>query len=216
MLRFKKICFLLLLFSALAKADINTKNNYYPFLAQGFNISHYQKCQSLIRQCPSEGIFPIPSCVKRVVNENKACWQFAKLLKIVDASPTTLSAKQVKEFTILDLLYTADGQHEYYILSKGNLWNTNIDPRSLSKVIAKQYKQASFFIVNWGEPKYHTNPDGSQRFTAVFRITDGCLACPVIAWPVLTFNFTKEGRFLGARLKNFKLDSEASAINSAN
>lgn len=207
MLRFKKFGFLLLLLPLFAKADNLPKNNYYPFLKQGFNISSYQKCRTLIRKCPLEGVFPALSCVNKIVGENRVCAQFAKVVDIVSADLTTLLAKQVKGFTLFDVLYTADGQHEYYILSKGHLINTNSDPRSLSDVFAKQYKTTSLFIVNWGEPKYHVNPDGSQHFTTVLKITEGCLACPIIGWATLAFNFTKKGNFLSIKLIHFKPNS---------
>lgn len=200
---FQKFCFSLLFFPILAMADINTGRNYYPFLAQGFNITNYQKCMRLTWQCPLQGNFPDESCIMQIMHANKVCEQLEKLSQMLPFTPT---AKQVKGFTVLDLFYIGDGQHAYYIISKGSLINTTIDPRTLNKVLAKKYKKVSFFIVNWAEPKYHVNPDGSQRFTVILRINKDCLACSVIGWATLAFNFTKEGHFLGAKLKDFKLD----------
>lgn len=179
-------------------------NDHYPFLAHGFNINNYEKCLVLIRHCPLNGLFQESSCVAQVLRDNKVCWQYEKLTHVLGCEPTQWSATHVKGFTIIDRYFTADGQDWYYIISKDYLIDTNIDPRSLSPALAKKYPKTSFFIVNWGKPQYGVNPDGSQRFTVILRVTDTCLACSVIGWATLEFNFTKEDVFLNSKLESFK------------
>lgn len=76
------------------------------------------------------------------------------------------------------------------------------------KDFAKKYQQASFFIVNWNEPGYSINKDGSHKFTVVLKITEDCLACPTIGWATLGFNFSKEGVLLGIKLDKFNSGSK--------
>lgn len=200
------IVFLFILFSLPVTAEnLNATNHYYPFLAQGFDINSYQQCKDLLNKCPVENFLPTQGCIKQILGTKKACIQLGKISQILTNIPI---AKQVKAFTVFDSSHIGDGQHEYYILSKGNLFTTAIDPRLLDKDFASKYKQASFFIVNWSEPSYSVNADGSQKFTALLRITKDCLACPIIGWATLGFNFTKEGALLGIKLDHFKSGSK--------
>ena len=88
-----------------------------------------------------EGIFPKESCAMQTLRDNKICWQFKKLAQALDFSPTQLFAKQLAGFTIIDMFFAADGQYNYYIISKGYLIDTSIDPRKLSTVLAKKYQK---------------------------------------------------------------------------
>jgi hypothetical protein len=187
-------------------ANIKSASNYYPFLAQGFDITSYQKCKDLFEQCPVDGSSQDKACIRQILRTKKICNQLEKISQILTFIPT---AKQVEAFTIFDLYYSGDGQHEYYILSKGNLLATTIDPRTLNKDFARKYRHTSFFIVNWSEPNYYVNADGSQKLTVVLKITEGCLACSLIGWATLGFNFTKEGVLLGIELEHFKLGSKS-------
>ncbi len=201
----KKIVYLLWLFSVVAKADIKSHQQYYSFL-QDFNIHKYQQCKQLIQSCPG-GVFADVNCVKKILQTKEVCQQFAKLTEVVSDQPITV--KQIAKFYLITQNFLGDGQYSYYVLSNGYLIETYIDPRDLDASLEKKYKKNSFFIVNWGEPRYQKNTDGSQNFLAKFRITDRCLACPSIAFAIIEFKFNKRGDYLGPKLKSFKLTSDS-------
>lgn len=201
----KKISFLLLLFSVIAKADIQSHQQYYPFLSKGFNIHNYQLCKKFIQSCPVD-IFPEPSCVEKIFQTKQVCQQFAKLTDVIGTQFITV--KQIAKFFLITQTFPGDGQNSYYLLSKGYLIDTSIDPRNLDLNLGKKYKKNSFFIVNWDEPHYQKNKQGSQSFLAQLRITEGCLACPSIAIAEIEFQFNKKGDYLFTKLKSFKLISD--------
>jgi hypothetical protein len=202
MKRIKKIIiFLVLCPLHLNAADIKSKNNDYPFLAQGFDITFYQKCKDLIAKFPVDHFYHDKLLISKVSRTQKVCNQLENISQTFAVIP---AAKQVKAFTIFDLYHSGDSQHEYYILSKVNLLATAVDPRTLNTDLAKKYNKTSFFIVNWSEPQYYVNVDGSQKFTVVLKITESCLACPIIGWATLGFNFTKEGVLRGIELERFQ------------
>lgn len=203
---FKKIAYLLFLFSALAKADIKSHEHYYSFLSQGFNMNNYQQCNKLIQSCPAD-IFPDASCVEKIFQTKNVCQQFRKLTDII--GKTLITVKQIASFSLITENFPADGQNNYYILSKGYLIDTNIDPRELDASLAKKYKKTPFFIVNWGEPQYQNNKKGLQSFMVVLDVTDHCLACPRIALATIEFKFNNIGDYLGPQLKSFKLASDS-------
>ena len=201
----KKIVYLFCLFSAVAKADIKSHEQYYSFL-QGFNIHKYLQCNKLIQSCPMDG-FPDADCVEKILQNKEVCQQFAKLTDILNNSLITV--KQIAKFFLITETFSGDGQNSYYVLSNGYLIRTYIDPRDLDASLEKKYKKTSFFIVNWGEPRYQKNRDGSQNFLAKFKITDGCLACPSIAFATIEFRFSKMDDYLGPKFKSFKLTSDS-------
>lgn len=202
----KKIIYLFFLFPVIAKADIQSHERYYSFLSQGFNIHNYQQCDKLIQSCPVD-IFPDPDCVAKILQTKKICQQFARLTDVL--GDWLITVKQIASFSLITETTLGDGQNNYYILSKGYLINTNIDPRELDANLAKKYKNTSLFIVNWGEPQYQKNKDGSQSFMVVLNVTDGCLACPRIALATLEFKFSPSGNFIGKQLINFQLTSDS-------
>lgn len=202
----KKIAYLLWLFSAIAKADIKSQESYYSFLNQGFNIHKYQQCNKLIQSCPKNA-FPDTDCVKKILQSKEVCQQFAKLTDIV--GNWLITVKQIADFFLITETFPGDDQNSYYILSKGYLVKIYVDPRDLEPSLAKKYKKTSFFILNWGEPWYQQNTDGSKIFLAKFKITDGCLACPNIAFATIEFRFSRLGDYLGPKLKSFKLTSDS-------
>ncbi len=202
----KKMVYLLFLFSIVAKADIKSHERYYAFLSQGFNIHNYQQCDKLIQSCPID-IFPDANCVEKIFQTKDVCQQFRKLTDILDS--TLITVKQIADFSLITEEFVADGQNNYYILSKGYLINTNVDPRELDVSLAKKYKKTPFFIVNWGEPQYQKNRDGSQSFLAQLKITDGCLACSSIALATIEFKFNQSGNFIDRKLKDFQLITDS-------
>lgn len=202
---FKKIVYLLFLFSIVAKADIKSHQRYYSFLSQ-FNIHNYQQCNKLILSCPGD-VFPDADCVEKILQTKEICQQFAKLTNVV--GDRLITVKQIAKFSLITETSYGDGQNSYYILSKGYLIRTYIDPRDLDANLEKKYKKTPFFIVNWDEPQYQKNPDGSKNFLAKFLINDGCLACSNIAFATIEFRFSKIGDYLGPKLKSFKLTSDS-------
>ncbi|MEN9917241.1 MAG: hypothetical protein RLY40_1173 [Pseudomonadota bacterium] len=201
----KKIVYLFCLFSVAAQADIKSHESYYSFLSQGFNIHKYQQCKQLIQSCRRD-VFPDADCVEKMLQTKEACQQFAKLTSLLGS--WFISVKQIANFSLITETFPGDGQRSYTILSNGHLINVYADPRDLDASLEKKYKKTSFFIVNWGEPKFQKNRDGSQNFLAKFKITDGCLACPSIAFATIEFRFSEIGNYLGPKLKSFKLTSD--------
>lgn len=202
----KKIVYLLWLFSAVAKADIKSHEQYYSFLSQGFNFHNYQQCNKLILSCPGDA-FPDADCVEKILQTKEVCQQFAKLTGVV--GDQFITVKQFGKFSLIIQTFFGDGQNSYYILSNGYLIKIYVDPRDLDASLKKKYKNTAFFIVNWGEPRYQKNTDGSKNFLAKFFINDGCLACPSIAFATIEFRFSKIGDYLGPKLKSFKLTSDS-------
>lgn len=202
----KKIFYLLLLFSVIAKADIKSHQQYYSFLSKRFNIHNYQLCNKFIHSCPID-IFPDLNCVEKILQSKEVCQQFARLTDAI--GDQLITVKQIANFFLITQTFPGDGQNNFYILSNGYLIKAYIDPRKLDISLDKKYKKTSFFIVNWGEPKYKKNKEGSHSFLTKLRITDGCLACPSIAFATIEFQFNKKGDYLGPKLKSFKLTSSS-------
>ncbi len=200
---FKKIFYLLFLFSVVAKADIKSHEQYYSFLSQGFNIHNYQQCHKLIQSCLVD-VFPDANCIEKILQTKEVCQQFRKLKQVLNS--TSITVKQIADFSLITEIFLADGQKNYYILSKGHLITTDIDPRELDVNLAKKYKETPFFIVNYAEPRYQLNKNGTQSFLVTLKITDGCLACPRIALATIEFKFSKIGDYLILQLKKFKLN----------
>ncbi len=203
--------FSLILFSTTALASKPLQCKRYSFLTYGLNISDYAKCKMLVNQCPAQGIFPKESCVKRVIKKNpEVCAQIKKLAHTLKMPVTMITAKRAGKFSIIRATYIADGQNRYYIVSPaGCMIDTNIDPRKISPSLAKQYHKVSFLTVNWNEPKYQTHRDGSQSFEARLRVTKTCLACPIIGWAKIKFNFLKNGQLKNVTLESFKKSGSA-------
>lgn len=147
-------------FSVVAKADIKSREQYYSFLSQGFNIHKYQQCNKFIQSCPID-VFPDADCIEKILKTKEVCQQFAKLTDLV--GDRLFTVKQIGKFSLITETFPGDGQNSYYVLSKGYLIKTYIDPRDLDASLEK-YKKAAFFIVNWGEPQYQKNRGGHKIF----------------------------------------------------
>jgi hypothetical protein len=166
----------------------------YPFLKQGFNINHYQQCQKLIQKCPSNGIVADESCVKKISQANSVCKQFNQLAEVVEMPITSITAKKLTNFTVIDKSFSADGQDQYYLISPaGCMLDTQIDPRKLDLVLANQYKNVEFIFVNTKEPQYKVGADNSHNFLLSFEIAKNCLACERIGHFAINFNFDQAG-----------------------
>jgi hypothetical protein len=197
--------FIILLLPMLPAAANNIQCMHLPFLAQGFNFSNYKHCQTLIHQCPASGPLPDSSCAEKVSKKNRVCKQTRELSKKIGMPITVLEAKQLANFIIVTVYFLADGQEQSYIITPQScLIDTNIDPRKFSKDFAKKYRNTSFFIVNWGKPHYQIHSNGTQSFRVLLRLTNTCLACSVIGFAEVRFNFAKDGKLIGIALESFK------------
>lgn len=198
------ILFLPLAFPAMLRAGIASQCKYPDFLSSGFNINNYNQCYKLISQCPSNGLLRDKTCVDKIVSTIPVCQQFGKLAQERKIPANQISAKQMGNFTIINVTFPADGQNSYYIISpNGCFINTNIDPRKLDKSLNENYQKTNFMIVNWGEPSYQRNTDGTQTIRVTLKITDTCIACPLIGYAVINFDFDDYGKLLNQNLVSF-------------
>lgn len=198
---------LLMLFPLFAAAaDSTAICNKPSFLKPGFNLNDYNLCkQHISSECPNKGMFPDETCVSKVLKENSVCKQLNMLAQTINMPPSAVNAKAVANFTLIDAAFTADGQHQYYIISRdGCLVNTLVDPRNLDKALAKRYQKNSFVIVTWKEPTYQRLANGEQIFTAIFKVTDGCIACSIVGWAKVEFHFSKNDALTKTVLVSFK------------
>lgn len=179
----------------------------YLFLKRGFYMNDYKICQESLKQCPLNGDMPDLACIDAIAKNNRACHQLDKLSKVINGNPSTLSAVSAGRFAIIDQILPADGQHSFYIISpRGCLVETNIDPRELDRSLLRKYRRKDLMTVNWESPKRHINTDGSQSFTALLKITDTCVACEVIGWAKIRFDFDKKGELIQTELESFRSD----------
>jgi len=187
---------LLLLFSSLALAKPATYSQHHDFLVGGFNISHYQQCKALLKKCYVGGFWPKVSCVKPILARNKVCKQYQQLLKVVGMSTYTVFLEKMGNLTLLRMFFMADGQNWYKVMTpKGNIIDTQIDPRKLDKSLATKYHKTSFMIADEEKPKYTLNANGSQTIITIFDVQNTCLACETIGTAKIKFQFSKDGSF---------------------
>lgn len=205
-------CFLMLLFSTVTMASDDTKPylSYHSSLSPKFSVDNYKTCNLLLKSCPTEGMFRKKSCVGAVLRNNKVCTQFKKLSEILDTQPTLLNIKNIGNLTIVNSPTIADGQDHYYIMANGVLINMNIDPRILSRSLRARYNKKTWITVNWGKPIYKVTSNNTKTVTVTVRVSDTCLACSIIGFAKIQFNFTKTNRLINVELITF---SKNSALN---
>ncbi len=193
----------LLLIGSLAQAGHLPTCKSYPFLRNGFDMTRYQVCQSQLATCTQREATQHAACLKRLYTQSPACEQMSKLSSTLAAAPSDLSVEKVGAYVLVDHLYRADGQHDYYILSpSGCMVNTNIDPRTISAAVDKQYNQLKLLTVNWEKP-YYEAIDDKDTFYSTVKVTKDCLACEVIGWKKVKFTFSKNGKLLSVQILNF-------------
>ncbi len=172
----------------------NSLCKYYAFLKPGFNMSNYQSCQVLIKQCSKKNLSVDQSCIEKLTSRNMACQQFNQLADAVQMPITALKITQAGQFNIVDKIFSADGQHQYYLITPtGCLLDTRIDPRKLSASLANQYKNVDFIFVNTEQPSYSLSDDGNHHFSLKFTIAKNCLACERVGNFSLHFEFNSKG-----------------------
>lgn len=174
-----------------------------PFLNSGFDLKKYKACTTLMNQCPAAGALPSPSCAKEISKE-PACQQLNKLAQAVNADLNQISTKQDGPFTLVDIYFPADGQNHYYIVTPQHcLIDTVVDLKKLNQKLAQQYPKTAFMTLNWDEPRYRIESDGTHNFYAHLVVTDTCVACKVLGYAKLKFNFAKQGNLIGVHLLEF-------------
>lgn len=178
-------------------------------LTNGFNLENYTNCQALIKQCPPDGLMPNESCVRKVVEKNISCRQLNALVNVIDATPVTISAEQAGKIILVTQYFMADGQESYYLISsQACLITTNIDPRDLSASLKKRYKDTAFMAINYGKPTSQIHSDKSQSFIATLKVTKTCLACDIIGWAKIKFDFMENGHLEEINLESFNVKAQ--------
>src|SRR3989338_10438251 len=84
-----------------------------PFLKNGLDVSSLQQCQVSFQQCPKLGPFANPSCVTNIVKTMPVCQQLGQLSLSTGVNANFIGARKVKNVTILQLSYPADGKNAY-------------------------------------------------------------------------------------------------------
>lgn len=132
------------------------------------------------------------------------CQQTNRLAKQLNMPLSTISAEKVGEYTLITVYFIADGQQQYYIIAPDDsVINTLVDPRKVSKSLAKRYKNADFMLVNWDAPKYQAGANGQSSFVSQVRVTKTCLACEVIGFAKIKFDFSAQGHLSNVSLVSF-------------
>lgn len=187
-----------------ATAGSNQTCKSYSFLKHGLNLNDVEHCQYHLKSCPKTGPVLDQACVKQIIKNDQACRQLNKLSDVLNADIATLTFEKFEQFILVDQVFPADGQHNYYIITpRGCLTNTKIDPRQLSSALKKQYKNTIFMIVNWGKPKFQVNPNGTVSFSVLLKVTKNCLACESIGWVKVRYDFAKNGKLIKTNLLSF-------------
>ena len=173
-------------------------------LGTTLNFANYQQCSALLKNCPKQGAFYQPSCIQQVVSKNPICQQLNTLANQLNTTPDAISVNKINNIQVITVQFFADGQYKYYLLTpQNNLIDTAVDPRNLDSTLAKKYVKSNFMITSSGVPVPHVNKDGSQNFNVSLRITNGCLACPVIGIANTQFRFDTQGKLSVTRLVSF-------------
>lgn len=179
----------------------------HPFLKKGFNMSNYNSCRIRIQQCPSQGPVPENSCVDQVVKQHSVCNQLKILGELLHADPSALTIEKQGSFALIDHFFTADGHHNYLIITPlGCIIDTNIDPINLNSSLKEQYKHLQLVFVNWSKPVFQSKIDKTQYFTVLIRVTKNCLACQIIGWAKVSFVFNHSGNLKNIVLESFSRD----------
>lgn len=209
MKEFKFIALLFLFVSPTLLFAENLPDCKFPaYLTKGFDLNRYKQCDRLTKQCPGDGILHERKCVDGVVKRNTSCDQFAKLVADLNIPANQVTAASLAEFTVITITFPADGQFSYYLISpNGCLLNTKLDPRTLDSNLNAKYQNTSFMITHWGEPQYQSNPDGTPSITTILRVTESCIACPLIGYAKIKFDFDKHGNLVRKSLVSFNQDA---------
>ncbi|HZS46129.1 MAG TPA: protease inhibitor I42 family protein [Blastocatellia bacterium] len=60
------------------------------------------------------------------------------------------------------------------------------------------------------QPALERNTQGGQRFIVRYNVVNGCHACEIMAYALVAFDFTKEGKFIGTEFMGLSDQSTAS------
>lgn len=191
------------LMSMLAQAGHLPTCDDQPFLRNGFDMTRYQLCQTQVAHCTQKEMSQQSTCQQHAYTVSPACAQLNKLATTLSAHASDLHIEKVGAYALVDHFYRADGQHDYFIISpSGCMVNTNIDPRTISAAVDKQYNQLKLLTINWEKPYYEAIND-KDTFYSTVKVTKDCLACAVVGWKKVTFTFNKKGKLLSVQILNF-------------
>ena len=166
------------------------------FWNKGFNVKAYQKCQKKLSRCPKNGPLKDKSCTEKLIGKTKSCQQLSDLSNWFAVPANSIELKPYKKFTLVKINYIADGQTESYLITpQGMLYKSNIDVRKINKQIRDEFKDYDFMISNWGNWKTQDH-NKEYQFQILQKVTNACLACPVLLWTVVNFYFSQEGKFM--------------------
>lgn len=194
-------------FLALGSEDTSLHNEYYTYYPalQNFNLINYDKCYGLVKDIMRSTSTYAESATKisQLFVANRSCDQASQLAKALDTQLiNSIAVKKTAGFYIIDRIFFADGQHNYYILTpSGYLLNTLIDPRKLDSKLAARYQNANLFLANWDTPQYFRNK--LQSFIITVRATDTCLACKTIGSARIKIDFDDNETLVSIKLLSF-------------
>lgn len=167
------------------------------FWTKGFNQKAYQKCLKILKTCKTDGPLKNKDCVDQKVENSNDCAQLNELSNWFGVPANALEIKPVQKFTIVKLNYIADGQTGSYVITPdGTMYDGNIDVRRVNKDLQKKYKKSNFMTNNWGDWKISKGKDNTHQFSMIQKITDACLACPVLLWANVTYTFDNNGKLI--------------------
>ncbi len=181
----------------------------HAFLKNGFSMNDYNQCRALMNKCPASGALPDISCVDKVAAENKVCSQLHQLAQVTNGVLDLIVIEKNDQLLLVDQHFPADGQQHYYIISpKHCIVDTQIDPRDLSQALKNKYQKMELMLVNWEKPVLQTHNDGSQTINSKLKVTDTCLACKIVGYAQLKFDFDKKGVLTKISLEKFSENND--------
>lgn len=176
----------------------------YSYLQPTFKFSEAQNCLASIKTCTIKNNMPDQACVSKIAAQNPSCKQVQQLANTLEANLSSLTITPVDQFYIVRQDFIADGQQTYYILSPvACLINTNIDARQFSRSLALAYRGKNWMSVNSGAPKVAKDKKGLTVFTVRLKVTDSCLACPILGWAYVNFVFDAKGTLIKRTVVSF-------------
>jgi len=178
----------------IAADDLSEKLSFWN---KGMDYKAYIKCKKRLDSCPGEGLIKDQTCISKKTNTYASCKQLVKIADWLDVSANLVEIKRFKNLTLLKANYVADGQTISYIVTPdGTIYNSTIDIRKINKMLQKKYKSDDFFISSWGDWKTSIDKNKECHLSILQKITNTCLACPVLLWAKLSYVFDSDGKLL--------------------
>lgn len=160
-------------------------------LKNGISNTAYNSCKQALNQCPKNSGFYDNKCLNNILSKNPNCSQTKYLLNKFNINYDSLTIEAINNYSIIDHIFLADGQHEYYIISPtGYVVNTKINPLAYNKQLVKKY-QTNFDVINNFNAPYLVKRT-PITFATILTAKD-CVACKVILCSTAKFTFSKRG-----------------------